>query len=81
MLTLASLVRSQCGDIRGKRLPLLRGLTLIVVTCLCLSSQLLPQARRIKMRGKLYGNLMCKTCKAKTGKDSKLPSGQITSFV
>jgi len=43
MLTPASLVRNQCGDIRGKRLPLLRGLTLIVVTCLCLSSQLLPQ--------------------------------------
>lgn len=26
----------------GRRLPLVRGLTLVVVTCLCLSSQLLP---------------------------------------
>ena len=44
MLTLASgLVRGQCGDIRGKRL--LRGLTLIVVSCLCQSPQLLPQER------------------------------------
>ena len=43
LLVPSSLARDQC-DLRGRRLmPLLRGLALLVVTCLCLSSQLLPQ--------------------------------------
>lgn len=41
---LTSLARAQCD--RGRRLPLVRGLALVLVTCLCLSSQLLPDGHQ-----------------------------------